>query len=334
VRPVSDAYRTARRVHDVLATAPYQGLVTVAAEPPAPAPGGSARLTAAFRNTCGLSPAGRVDFALTGVEAEPLGPLSLPHVTPGGAGTAAWRVTAPGGPVDRPLTPLPFEVTAEYGQAGGTRVRTVHPGTLFVAGPPAEGWRTVTTNAAVFGWTGERIGIDGAGADLWKATAEFGAVYREGALTAGASVTVRVDAQAATGAWARAGIAVRNRLSEPQTGAGSSGRRGFVNLAVTPANGVVLSYDADGDGVLDTRQRVTGPRAPVLLRLSRAAGTGADAATYSGEFSANGGASWRTVATVRVPGASARQDAGVFMSAGNGGNGARGTVEFSGWTAG
>ncbi|MDG4862174.1 alpha-N-acetylglucosaminidase, partial [Streptomyces sp. T-3] len=40
LRPVNDPYRTARRAHDVLARAPYQGTVTVGAEPPAFPPGG------------------------------------------------------------------------------------------------------------------------------------------------------------------------------------------------------------------------------------------------------------------------------------------------------
>jgi alpha-N-acetylglucosaminidase len=90
----------------------------------------------------------------------------------------------------------------------------------------------------------------------------------------------------------------------------------------------VLSYDTNGDGTLDTYKRVTGIKAPVLLRLTRAG------AAFTGACSADGGASWRTVATVPVPGAADVQDVGLFMSATNGGGGARGTVEFSGWTIG
>ncbi|MGP4001964.1 alpha-N-acetylglucosaminidase [Streptomyces sp. 8N706] len=319
LRPVTDAYRTARRVHEVLAAAPYQGSVTVTAEPATLPPGGAARVSAAFRNVNGLSATGRVDFALTGVDAQPQGPVSLPRVAPGGSGTARWRVTAPDGPLDRPLKPLPYELSTEYGPRGEERVRAVHPGTLFVAGPLDAEWRTVTSNDAVFGQLGDRIGIDGAGADLWKGTAEFGAVYREGALPVGGTVTVGVDGQTVTAPWARAGIIVRNRLA-------TAGSPGFLNLSVTPANGVVLSYDTDGNGTLDAYQRVTGVRAPVLLRLSQAA-----SGSYTGECSTDGGATWRTVATVTVPGAAASQDAGLFMSASNGGGGARGTAEFSGW---
>ncbi|MGP3979499.1 alpha-N-acetylglucosaminidase [Streptomyces sp. KR80] len=318
-RPVTDAHRTARRVHEVLAKAPYQGSVAVTAEPSTLPPGGRAQVTALFRNVNGLSATGRVDFTLSGLDAAPEGPTSLPRVAAGGSGTVRWRVTAPGGPLDRPLTPLPYELATEYGPQGEARVRVTRPGTLFVAHPLEAGWRTVTNNAAVFGQLADRIGIDGAGADLWKGTAEFGAAYREGGLTMGGAATVRVDAQEATGPWARAGIIVRNRLA-------TAGSPGFVNLAVTPANGVVLSYDTNGDGTLDAYRRVTGPTAPVLLRLSRAADSGA----YTGEFSVDG-TSWRTVATVTVPGADAHQDVGIFMTAANGGGGARGTVEFSGW---
>ncbi|MER5973246.1 alpha-N-acetylglucosaminidase [Streptomyces sp. NPDC002055] len=319
LRPVNDAYRTARRVHAALATAPYQGSVTVTAEPPTLPPGGSALVTATFRNVSGLAPTGRVDFALTGVDAQAQGPVSLPRVAPGGSGTVRWRVTAPAGPLEHPLKPLPYDLSTDYGPQGEDRVRTRHPGTLFVGSPLDGPWRTVSTNGAVFGQLADRIGVNGAGADLWKATSEFGAAYREGVLTAGRSVTVRVDGQTVTGPWARAGIIVRNKLA-------TAGSPGFLNLAVTPGNGVVLSHDTNGDGTIDAYQRLTGVRAPVLLRLTRAA-----SGAYTGACSTDDGATWRTVATVTVPGASATQDAGLFMTASNGGGDARGTAEFSGW---
>jgi alpha-N-acetylglucosaminidase len=319
LRPVGDPYRTAARVRDVLARAPYQGTLTVTADPPAFPPGGSARVQAAFANVNGLRSTGRVDFALAGVDAEPEGATSVASVPAAGRTTVRWRATAPGTPLDRPLRPLPYGLTVTYGPRGEDRVRGRVDGTLFEAGPVGAQWRTHTNNAAVFGQLGDRFAIDGAGADLWRGTAEFGALYREAVLGDGGSVTLRVDTQAATGNWARAGILVRNAL-------GTAGSLGFLNLAVTPANGVVLSYDATGDGTLDTYRRVTGVRAPVLLRLSRGGGS------FTGEFSVDGGGSWRTVATVGVAGADSVQDAGLFMSAANGGSGGRGTVEFSGWS--
>jgi alpha-N-acetylglucosaminidase len=292
--------------------------VTVTAEPSVVPPGGHARLSATFRNVNGLRATGRVDFTLQGVDAVPEQGTTLPRVAPAGQGTVSWRASAPAAPLDRPLRPLPYTVDVRYGPQGEKRVTQQQPGMLFEAGPLAEGWRTYSNNGAVFGQLADRFAIDGGGSDLWKATAEFGTAYRAGAFRDGASVVLRVDAQAVTGAWARAGIVVRNALDAP-------GSPGFLNLSVTPSNGVVLSYDSGGDGTLDTYRRITGIKAPVVLRLSRAGGA------YTGACSTDGGATWQSVATVSVPGAAAAQDVGLFMTATNGGSGARGTVEFSGW---
>ncbi len=198
-----------------------------------------------------------------------------------------------------------------------------------MAGPLDDELRTVTTNAAVFGQLGDRLAVNGGGADLWKATAEFGAVYRPGALTAGGSATVEVTSQDPTGPWARAGLIVRNRLAPPSA-PGTPDALGFLNLSVTPANGVVLSYDANGDGTLDTYRRITGITAPVLLRLTRGK-DGAGGGTYTGSCSTDDGATWREIATVTVPAAAARQDAGLHQSAANSATGDRGTAEFRRW---
>ncbi|MEK8170449.1 hypothetical protein NKH77_15025 [Streptomyces sp. M19] len=117
---------------------------------------------------------------------------------------------------------MPYELNVAYGPAGEKRVHTVQKGNLWLAGPLGEGWRTVTTNAAVFGRLGDRLAIDGAGQDLWKTTAEFGSAYKEGALAVGTSVTVRVDSQAVTGPWARAGLIARDSLAEAGSPASST----------------------------------------------------------------------------------------------------------------
>ncbi|MBA0050118.1 alpha-N-acetylglucosaminidase [Streptomyces sp. AJS327] len=334
LRAVSDPYGTALRVRDVLAKAPFQGSVEVGVEPETLEPGGAAELTVTFRNENGLRATGAVDFALTGsVEARPDGPTTVPGVEPGARATARWEVRAPREPVREPLVPLSYELAVGYGPEGGTRVRERRPGRLFVAGPLDAGLLTATSNEAVFGQLGDRFAIDGGGADLWGKTAEFGTVFREGALGEGDAVTVTVLRQPATGPWARAGLVARNTLAGGtgrKAGAGgrsgASGRKaGFVNLAVTPANGVVLAHDADGDGALDSYQRISGVRAPVTLRLSRAGGS------WRGELSQDSGATWRTVATVPARGAAAAQDAGLFMTAAGGGSGARGTVDFTDW---
>ncbi|MBB5118654.1 alpha-N-acetylglucosaminidase [Streptomyces eurocidicus] len=319
LRPVGDAHRTALRVRDALATAPYQGALSASALPTAVAPGGTTTVTVSLANVNGLRGTGRVDLALAGLTATPQGATSLPRLAPGATGSARWRVTAPAAPLERPLQRLPYEVSAVYGPQGEDRVRSVRSGTLFLAGPLGSGWHTATDNAAVFGRLGEdRFAIDGAGEDLWKGTEQFGTVYRAGALAVRAVASVRVDAQTDTGSWARSGIIVRNGLAGRSPGA--------VNLAVTPGQGVVVSYDSNGDGTFDAYRRITGIKAPVHLRLTRA---GTD--LYRAECSTDEGATWRPVAEVRVPGTAARQDVGMFLTAGNDGSGERGTAEFSGW---
>lgn len=323
LRPVRDAHTTGTRVREALASAPYQGAATVAVEPAVLYAGGDGGLlTVTFRNVNGLRATGAVDLALTGLDgAEATGGTTLPQVPAGGTGEVSWRVPAPA-EVTAPLTPLPYTLAAEYGPQGAQRVRSLWDGAVLAGGPLDPELRTVSTNDARFGQLGRRWAIDGGGVDLWKGTAEFGAVYRAGALRAGGSATVRVVSQAATGPWARAGIIVANTLA-------TAGSGGLVTLAVTPANGVVLSYDSDGDGTLDTYRRVTAVTAPVSLRLTRTAGG------FLGELSTDGGGSWRTVATVPVPpGTAAVQDTGLVMSAANGGDGSRGTVEFDGWRLG
>ena len=319
LRPTGDAYAVAERVHDTLAKAPFQGSLTLTAEPPAVRPGDAVTVKGVFRNENGLRATGAVDLALTGLDgAEAQDPTHLPSLAAGARATARWRWTAPDRELTEPLEPLPYKLAVRYGPKGEARVATEEKGEVFLAGPLPDGVRTVTNNAAVFGHLDGRWAIDGAGADLWKGTAEFGAAYRPGALADGGSVTVKVTAQDATGPWARAGLIARDDLT-------SATAPGFVDLAVTPDNGVVLSYDSDGDGTLDTYKRITGVTAPVTLRLSR------EGDAFTGELSTDDGANWRVVATVKAAGASTSLDAGLFMTATNGGGQTRGTAGFDAW---
>lgn len=129
VRPTGDAYRTARTVYKTLAAAPYQGSTTVTLEPLAPAPGGTATLTATFRNRNGLRDTGPVDLALTGLAATPLGSTSTPSVPPGGSISVSWHVAAP----SAPLQPLPYTLRTRYGPSGEPPVTVTQHGIVPVA---------------------------------------------------------------------------------------------------------------------------------------------------------------------------------------------------------
>ncbi|PRH78767.1 alpha-N-acetylglucosaminidase [Streptomyces solincola] len=114
VRPSGDPYRTARRVYEVLARAPYQGEVTVRAA--------SGALTAVFRNTSGLRATGpvRLTVLAPAVAGEPA--ALLPPAAPGGTATARWPLA------DRSAGPVRWEVRAGFAPRGERPVTAVYAG--------------------------------------------------------------------------------------------------------------------------------------------------------------------------------------------------------------
>ncbi|MFJ9905577.1 alpha-N-acetylglucosaminidase TIM-barrel domain-containing protein [Streptomyces sp. NPDC101152] len=312
--PHGSPYALARRVRDLLAATPHQAALTAAADRAAVAEGTPATVTVTFTNRNGFTAARDVALSVSvprGMAAKPLDPVRTASVASGATFAARFEVTLAGAP-----TALIGQVVAGAAYAGGGKA--VAPLRLLAATGVKDPYRTVSFNDAVFGQSGEEIAIEGAGADLWGATNEFGAVYRAGAYRDRTVAEVTVTAQDATGGWARAGLVVRDELA-------AQGSAGYVNLAVTPSNGCALSWDADGDGRLDSIQLSGSFSAPVRLRLTRS-GT-----SYLGEASTDG-VTWTTVGTATPSGATAAQDVGVFMTAANGWNGARGMATFHGFT--
>ncbi|RZQ64621.1 alpha-N-acetylglucosaminidase TIM-barrel domain-containing protein [Amycolatopsis suaedae] len=309
-RPTGDPHAAASAVLAELRGNVHQAELTGAAEPAAVEPGGSVVLTANLRNRNGFAP--MTDVSVTpevppGATVEPLSPVPG-QLPPGGRAEVRWRVTLPataGGPV------LDLGLRAGYRYAGAAGSVTASSPVLLANGvrPPLH---TVSFNDAAFGQAGDVLAVHGGGADMWGGTNEFGAAYLPGGLTDGAAAEVTVAAQDRTGPWARAGLVVRDDLSH-------DGAAGYLNLAVTPSNGCVLTSDSDGDGKLDRVSTATGHTTPVRLRLVRAGNT----------YRAWCGAV--EVGTATVP-AAARQDVGAFMTAANGGSGRTGTARFTGFT--
>ncbi|WP_331769151.1 alpha-N-acetylglucosaminidase C-terminal domain-containing protein (plasmid) [Embleya sp. NBC_00888] len=314
--PRGDTHRLAQRVRDTLASDPYQLVAHLVTDSEGLGPTTPLTATLTLANRGGLAPATGLQCTLSvpaGVTAEPLTPTTVPALAPGENFTARWKITLTGEPVE---LLVPIRALAEY-RVCRTAGSVTGTAKALVEGGLSPEYTTVDRNRAVFGQRGDRFAVSGGGTDLWGATAEFGAVTLAGGLSANATVTTRVTAQDRTGPWARAGIFVRNDLAAPASG-------GFVGLALTPDNGVVLTWDADGNGTIDTVRRTLGPAAPVHLRLTRR-GT-----AFTGAFSADG-STWTDVATVTVGSAAAVQDVGIGMSAANGGSGARGSALFEGF---
>ncbi|MEV3860158.1 alpha-N-acetylglucosaminidase TIM-barrel domain-containing protein [Streptomyces sp. NPDC050095] len=315
--PKGDAHRLAEEVRDTLARSPHQIALHAEADHAAVEAGQPVTVTVSFTNRNGFAAAGDVTLSLDvpdGFTVRALGPVTARSVASGDIFTARFEAALGGGPV----TGLVARLTARAAYtAGRGRARALTALRLLAAAPVTAPYATFTTNGAVFGQQGDAFAIEGGGADLWGGTSEYAAVYRGGAYGTGSGAAVRVDVQDATGGWARAGLVVRNDQS-------SAASAGAVNLAVTPANGVVLSWDANGDGRFDTYASAGSVTAPVRLRLRR------EGETYVGEYSGDG-QTWTAVGTARPAGAAAAQDVGVFMTAANGGSGRRGIAAFSGF---
>ncbi|MER7564793.1 alpha-N-acetylglucosaminidase [Streptomyces sp. NPDC097941] len=312
--PHGSPYALARRVRDLLAATPYQAALTAGVDRGAVAEGTPATVTVTFTNRNGFTASRGVTLSVTapeGLAVKALDPVSKASVASGATFAARFEVSLAGAPKE-----LVGQVVAAAAYAGGGKA--VAPVRLMAAAGVGDPYRTVSYNDAVFGQAGDEIAIEGAGADLWGGTNEFGAVYRAGGYQDGTVGQVTVTSQDATGGWARAGLIVRNDL-------GTQGSAGYVNLAITPSNGCALTWDADGDGRFDSIELSGSFTAPVRLRLTRSG------ASYTGEASTDG-VTWTTVGTATPSGAVAAQDAGVFMTAANGWTDGRGIATFDGFT--
>lgn len=283
--------------------------------------GGSVTVTVAFTNRNGFAPATAVTLSVQapeGMTAQPVGAVTSASVAPGRTFSADFELTLTGTVADL-VTRVPAGATYRSGISAGSPTGTAKASVrLMAATGVLDPYRTVSFNDAVFGQSGVALAIEGAGADLWAGTNQFGAIHRAGVFGAASSATVKVVSQDSTGGWARAGLIVRNDLS-------ADGSPGYVNLAVTPSNGCVLSWDSGQDGTFDSIKMGGSFTAPVFLRLTRAG------SAYTGEASTDG-TTWTTVGTATPGGTADTQDVGVFMTAANGWTGTRGIAEFQDFT--
>ncbi|MET7688967.1 alpha-N-acetylglucosaminidase TIM-barrel domain-containing protein [Streptomyces sp. NPDC005483] len=316
-----DVYKLARRVHDTLAADPHQATLTASSPKGAVTEGGAVTVTVAFTNRNGFAPATVVTLSVQapkGMTAKPVGAVTSASVAPGETFTADFELTLTGTVTDL-VTRVPATATYRSGASAGSPKGTATASVrLMAATGVQEPYRTVSFNDAVFGQSGTALAVEGAGADLWAGTNQFGAIHRAAAFGAASTATVKVVSQDSTGGWARAGLIVRNDLS-------ADGSPGYVNLAVTPSNGCVLSWDSGDDGRFDSIKMAGSFTAPVFLRLTRAG------SAYTGEASTDG-TTWTTIGTATPGGAAGTQDVGVFMTAANGWTSTRGIVEFQDFT--
>ncbi|MBB6034180.1 alpha-N-acetylglucosaminidase [Phytomonospora endophytica] len=313
MKPRGDVHAIAERILDLLRANP-EPLTSTATVSPGTVPDGStATVTATVRNTEPFATATGGSATLTVPEGSGLHvrqpTVDVPDLAPGGSATVTFTVDATEA-ADTPLARMTVTATASTGTSVN-KVRVVRVTTVEAPN------LTRTTNSSVFGQVGDRYLIDGGGNDLWGTTKHFGAIYRDGVLTDGTTITTRVVSQDRTGPWARSGLIIGTDLS-------GNISRGFANIALTPDKGCVFAHDSNNDGTIDRNLQAPGFSAPLWVRLTRVGDT------VTGSCSADG-TKWTDAGSFVVP-AGVPLDAGLFMTAANGGSGARGAVEFDGFT--
>ncbi|MET7451469.1 alpha-N-acetylglucosaminidase TIM-barrel domain-containing protein [Streptomyces sp. NPDC005574] len=205
-KTTGDVHRLARRIHDILAADPHQATLTASSPEGAVAQGGTVTVTVAFTNRNGFAPATGVALSVKapeGMTARPVGRVTADSVAPGETFSAAFEIALTGS-----VTDLVTDVVAIASYRSGASARSPRGSATasvrLMAGTGVRApYRTASFNDAVFGQSGTALAIEGAGADLWGATNQFGAIHRAGAFGTTSSATVKVASQDSTGGWIR-----------------------------------------------------------------------------------------------------------------------------------
>ena len=180
-----------------------------------------------------------------------------------------------------------------------------------------EPWKTfASTQAQFFQFGANEFVIDAAGADTWTDVDEYGAIYQDGAVNDRFVATVKVNSQENTNDWAKAGIMVKNDMTQ----AGAS--TGYVTVAVTPRNNFILQWDGDANGFLEGNAGAGTTTYPAWLRLER------QGTTFTGSYSLDG-TTWNVIGSTDIASAAATQDIGMFST--SHASGQAGRVEFEGF---
>jgi hypothetical protein len=249
----------------------------------------------------GLLPAIWNQLRLTlpaGWSARPAHDELIPVIPPGASRSVTYSLTPPA--IAGPLPTDPITITLNGRQSFTEDVRRPTP----VLAPLKTFAAVDPTTRPRFGQLGSRLAIIAAGADVSGANNQYGTIYQPQGLGPTGTATTQVLSQQNRNAATKSGLIARNDLSKSDVSAG------YVTLEVTPAKGIQLQWDADGNGQLESSKTVAGVTAPVWLRLLR------DGTAFTAQYSSDA-TTWSTVATITVPSATGVEDAGVFTTSHN-----------------
>ncbi|MFB7496369.1 NEW3 domain-containing protein [Streptomyces sp. NPDC056161] len=275
------------------------------------------RTVTAVLSDNGSRPVTNATLALTGPEGATIStksPTSARTLKPGGTLRATYTVALE--PSDELFATSDFHGTGSY-RFGPARTPLSVGDTITVNHQVGAPYKTFASTTASFSQSGTRLGIQAQGADLYTPVDEYGTIYLPGAEHDGSTTTVKIDSQADTNVWAKAGIMVRNDITK----AGAS--PGYVALVETPGNGYLLDWDSNGDGQLDSQDSTGTATYPSWLKLVRK-GT-----TYSGYYSTDN-STWNLVGTTTLPTAAPTQDVG--LTATSHAAGTTGETDFDSFT--
>jgi len=179
---------------------------------------------------------------------------------------------------------------------------SVQAGFQVVAPPPATLFQTDAP--AGFAQVGQRVGVSGAGADLYSGSDSYSTVYLPAAVGDTSTIQAEVVSHQNLTGFGKAGILVRNDMT-----ASGTGPEGVI-LFESPSGGIQLEWNNNGGTHINAVMPPNGTIAdtvPVWLKLVRA-GT-----TYTGFYSTDG-TTWTTVGTATVTAQADTQDAGLFVT--------------------
>ena len=280
---------------------------------------GLIQLSGEGRLTVDGAPAGSTTAQVIGIEApasafagEPF-TVAVTVRNTGNAGLAAMTLDAGGEMLSRRLwlktgetATVPF-VNLKRAEAGSVLLRSgglaktvamVKRSTHPVAAPfrefhntPASSWQD-----------GSVIYLRAAGDyPLLQFGDQYATVFQSKSLSSDGVITVKLENPDLRTNWVgRAGIVVRNDLERP----GSS--PGYLIVAASPAAGVSMEWDSNGDGLLDRHTPFDGNTVwPVWVRLER------HGPRFAGFYSGDG-EHWTKLADVDLPAAAAKLDAGMI----------------------
>jgi hypothetical protein len=219
--------------------------------------------------------------------------------------TASWDVTADG------YYELTAVATNDRGLATTSRIVVAQVGDVF------GGMRTFSNADGEFEQlSAGRYVIDSGGANMWQGTDQYSTIFREGS-DRHWSATVRINSQGNSHGSAKAGIIVRNDVTQP----GSS--PGYAALGIRPSGGFEW-LRGNAAGQLATSSGGGATAYPAWVRLVR------DGDLYSAYWSSDGETFTQIGQPEALPGAADLQDVGLFVTAHSASN--RSAVEFQDFT--